>query len=128
MFFLFIVDNLGIGTIKSPWLPITSAYISFTEVPVISEIKYCILAESSTGAIPITLFDGRPETLYARYVMASRGFVTIIKIVFGDCSTMFFIIEESISEFLAIRSSRDIPGFRANPAVITTTSEFWVSL
>ena len=77
-------------------------------------------AESSTPAIPMTLFFGKPLASNATWHMASRGLLTMIRIVFGDdlatCSVTFFMIPALV----LIRSSRLMPGFRGIPAVIMT--------
>ena len=84
-------------------------------------------AESSTPAIPITRSFGKPETSAARKVISSSGFVTTMMIAFGDPGTKRSTTSRTIPAFLPSRSIRLIPGWRGNPAVITTTSEPAVS-
>ena len=79
-------------------------------------------------AIPTTRLLGKPLILYAWYAIASKGFVTGIKIEFGDSETISCTTWETIFMLVSNRSSLDIPGFLAIPEVITTMSEFAVSL
>ena len=59
--------------------------------------------------------------------IVSRGLVTTMKMAFGERYTASLTIPSTMALFVARRSSRLIPGFRAMPAVITTTSESTVS-
>ena len=45
----------------------------------------------------------------------------------GECFAIFSATPRTIPAFTPMRSMRDIPGLRGNPAVITTTSEFAVA-
>ena len=58
--------------------------------------------------------------------MTSKGFDTTIIIALGEYLIMFSVTVLTIPAFVAIRSSRDIPGFLGKPEVITTTSESFV--
>ena len=84
-------------------------------------------AESSTPAIPITRSRGSPLRRYATCAIASRGLVTGMMMQSGECFTTCSVTLEMIAVFLASRSSRLMPGFRASPAVMTTMSDPAVS-
>ncbi|CAB4579943.1 unannotated protein [freshwater metagenome] len=45
---------------------------------------------------------------------------------FGECFAIFSATPRTIPALTPIKSIRLMPGFRGNPAVITTTSEFAV--
>ena len=47
-------------------------------------------------------------------------------IAFGEYFTILSVTDFTMPAFVAIRSSRDIPGLRGRPEVITTTSESFV--
>ena len=59
--------------------------------------------------------------------MMSSGFETTITMALGACSTIARAACLTIPAFTLRRSIRSIPGFRASPAVITTTllSAIW---
>jgi hypothetical protein len=59
--------------------------------------------------------------------MASSGLVTGMITHWGECLTICVVTPLMISKFFSRRSSRLIPGLRASPAVMTTTSELAVS-
>ena len=84
-------------------------------------------AESSTPAMPMTRAAGKPDFFQASCTIASSGLVTRIRIASGDRRATCSTTEPTISAFLNSRSSRVIPGLRAMPAVMTTTSESAVS-
>ena len=84
-------------------------------------------AESSTPAIPTTRLDGKPDFFHASCTMASSGLVTSTRMAFFERALTSSTTEPTISAFLNRRSSRVMPGLRASPAVITTTSESAVS-
>jgi tripartite-type tricarboxylate transporter receptor subunit TctC len=84
-------------------------------------------AESSTPAIPTTRRAGNPDLFQASCTMASRGLVTSTRIAFLERALTCSTTEPTISAFLNRRSSRVMPGLRASPAVMTTTSESAVS-
>ena len=84
-------------------------------------------AESSTPAIPITRWWGKPERFQASCTMASRGLVTRIRMACFERAATWSTTLPTISAFLNRRSSRVIPGLRARPAVMTTMSESAVS-
>ncbi len=73
--------------------------------------------------MPITRSGGNPDFFQASWTIASSGFVTRMRMACGERWTVCSTTLPTISAFLNRRSSRVIPGFRANPAVITTTSE-----
>ena len=119
--------NLGIGTIVSPWPPITIAFISFTGTPNSSDKNNLNLELSKMPAIPITLFAGRPENFWNAITITSSGLVIHITKAFGA----FFLIPIAtcliIFKLIPRRSSLLIPGFLGTPAVIIITSEFLIS-
>ena len=84
-------------------------------------------AESRTPAIPSTRSRGKPEACIATWHMASSGLVTMIRIAFGECFAACSTTARTMPAFLANRSSRLIPGWRASPEVTTTMSEPAVS-
>ena len=59
--------------------------------------------------------------------MTSRGFVTSRNTASGEAATADFMTLSTIARFAARRSSRDMPGLRGKPAVMTTTSDPAVS-
>ena len=59
--------------------------------------------------------------------MASRGLVTGMRMVSGDWVTTSLTTLVTIFMLVRRRSSRDIPGLRAMPEVMTTTSDPAVS-
>ena len=73
--------------------------------------------------MPMRRFAGRPDMRYASVVMTSSGFVTQMNTAFGDASTAWSMTERMMPAFTPSRSSRVMPGLRAMPAVMTTTSE-----
>ncbi len=77
--------------------------------------------------MPITRSRGKPVTFMATQAITSSGFDTMMMIASGDerftCSATCL----TIPAFVLSRSSRDIPGLRAIPAVITTMSDPAVS-
>ncbi len=77
--------------------------------------------------MPRTRSRGKPEALSATWHIASRGFVTMIRIASGECLEACSTTERTIPAFLARRSSRLMPGWRASPLVTTTMSEPAVS-
>ena len=85
-------------------------------------MKYRRRAESSTPAIPMTRSFGKPEASAARKVISSSGFDTTMMIASGEPGTTWEITEFMIAAFLPSRSIRLMPGWRGNPAVITTRS------
>ena len=55
--------------------------------------------------------------------MTSSGLVTQMKTAFGEAAVADSMTEDMMPEFTPSRSSRVMPGLRAMPAVMTTTSE-----
>ena len=82
-----------------------------------------IRAESRIPAIPKTRSRGKAETRRATSHIASSGFETMIRTASGDRGAASRTTAPTISWFFCTRSSRDIPGLRARPAVTTITSE-----
>ena len=69
------VEYSTIGTIVSPWPPSTKAVTSCTETPNSSARKVRKRAESSTPAMPTTMWCGRPENSRSAQTIASSGLV-----------------------------------------------------
>ena len=84
-------------------------------------------AESSTPAMPSTRSRGKPEARIATWHIASSGLVTTIRTASGDCEADASTTALTMPAFFASRSSRLMPGWRANPEVTTITSEPAVS-
>ena len=116
-----------VGTIVSPWPPRTYAWTTSTETFNSSAKKLLYLAVSKTPAIPTTFSLLKPLTFRACCAIASRGLVTIIKILFGDFEVVCSTTSETIFIFVSNKSSRLMPGFLAIPDVITIMSELAVS-
>ncbi|MCZ7588508.1 MAG: hypothetical protein M5U27_06550 [Gaiella sp.] len=115
------------GTIWSPWPPSTIAWTSFTEEPVSQAMNAEKRAVSRIPAMPTTRSLGKPETACATWHIASSGFETTTITLFGERRTTSFVTEATIASLVVTRSSRLIPGERGRPAVITTTSDPFVS-
>jgi len=81
---------------------------------------------SKTPAIPNTFLESTLAERYAQYVITSKGLETMMIFAFGEYFTTFSVTDFTIPAFVAIKSSRDIPGFLGKPDVITTTSELAV--
>ena len=113
---------------ESPCPPKTMASTSTSEQPSSSDTNVRKRAESSTPAMPIILFFGSLLVCFAMYTIASSGFDTTIMMGSWECSMIFSVTDCTILALVARRSSRLIPGLRGKPAVMTTTSEFAVSL
>ena len=122
------VVNLGIGTIWSPWPPRTSASTSVWDTPSAMETKALNLAASSTPPMPITLFSGNPVVLQQSCAITSMGLVTTITTAPGAYFLIASLTDPTTSALILSRSSLDMPGFRAAPAVMTTKSEPSISL
>ena len=84
-------------------------------------------AESSTPAMPMTRSLGNPEACMATWHIASSGLVTTIRIASGAHRRGLGDDRATMPAFLAIRSSRLMPGWRARPEVTTMIFEFAVS-
>ena len=115
------------GTIWSPWPPSTSACTSRTLAPVSQAMNVRKRAVSRIPAWPKTRSFGKPETLLATWHIASSGFERTTIVQSGLWPMICSVTEPTIFSFVVTRSSRDIPGERGRPAVITTTSEPAVS-
>ena len=77
--------------------------------------------------MPTTRLCGKPDFFQASCTIASSGFVTSTRMASFERAVICSTTEPTISAFLKRRSSRVMPGLRASPAVMTTTSEFAVS-
>ena len=84
-------------------------------------------AESSTPAMPITRSRGNPAASKATWHIASSGLETTTTIASGDPATTCWVTERTMPMLVRSRSSRLMPGLRAMPEVMTTTSEPAVS-
>ena len=84
-------------------------------------------AVSSTPAMPMTRSRGNPLTTLATWAMASSGLLTTTITASGDRSATWRATEATILALVITRSSRDMPGLRATPLVMRTTSEPAVS-
>ena len=65
--------------------------------------------------MPRTRSRGKPEARIATWHMASSGLVTTIRIASGETAAAWATTLPTIPAFLASRSSRLIPGWRARP-------------
>ena len=73
--------------------------------------------------MPKTRSFGKPDDSAARYVISSSGFDTTIDDRVGRAGRdLRDHVEFMIAAFLPSRSMRLMPGWRGNPAVITTMS------
>ena len=86
-------------------------------------MKARMRAESRTPAMPRTRSRGKPETRRATSHIASSGFETTTMMQSGERFATSRVTPATISSFFQSRSSRDMPGLRGRPAVITTTSD-----
>ena len=111
----------------SPCPPSTMALTSSTETSVASAMKVRNRAESSTPAMPITRSRGKSAAANATWHMASRGFETTMRMASGDCWTACSVTERTMPMLVRSKSSRLMPGLRAMPEVMTTTSDPAVS-
>jgi hypothetical protein len=91
------------------------------------EMKQRNRAASRTPAMPITRRSSNPEIRWASAVITSSGLLTMTMTAFGERFTHSVTTPPTIFAFVLSRSERDIPGFRAMPAVIRMTSESFVS-
>ena len=73
-------------------------------------------------AIPRTRSRGKPDALSATWHIASSGLVTTIRIASGEWRAACSTTDRTIPAFLASRSSRLMPGWRASPYGTTTMS------
>ena len=72
--------------------------------------------------MPTTRFAGRPDFCFITQTIASSGLVMQITNASGQLARMPAATSAITPAFLPIRSSRDMPGVRGNPAVTITTS------
>ena len=96
---------------------------SLTDAPVSHAMNVEKRAVSRIPAIPNTRSFGHVDTLFATWHIASSGFETTTRIASGETATTCSVTDLTIFSFVVTRSSRDIPGERGSPAVITTTEE-----
>ncbi len=73
--------------------------------------------------MPTTFFSANPVVFNARYAITSSGLVTMMMMEFGAYAATFSETDLIIFALVFSRSSRDIPGRLAIPAVMTTMSE-----
>ena len=72
-------------------------------------------AESSTPAMPMTRSGGKPEASSATWHIASSGLVTTMMMASGEAAAACDTTARTMPAFLASRSSRLMPGWRARP-------------
>ena len=121
------VVKRGQHTMPSPCAPTTHASTAAGSQPSFSHTANDRREESSTPPMPMRRSAGRPLSRNASVVMTSSGFVTQMNTAFGDASRAWPITDFMMPAFTPSRSSRVMPGLRAMPAVMTTTSESRVS-
>ena len=80
-------------------------------------------AVSSTPAIPTTRARGNLLTSCASCAIASSGLLTTIRIASGERRTSSWVTLRTMFMLVFTRSSRDMPGLRGTPEVITQTLE-----
>ena len=69
---------------SSPWPPSTNECTFSTETLSSCATNVLMRAESSTPAMPMTRFFGKPLTLNADCAMASIGLVTTMRMALGE--------------------------------------------
>ncbi len=79
-------------------------------------------ALSSTPAEPITRSRGKPVTCLATKTMASSGLDTTMSTQSGAYFFTSAQMPRTMPALMPMSSSRDCPGLRGTPAVMTTTS------
>ena len=84
-------------------------------------------AVSRIPAMPKTRSFGSPETALATWHIASSGLETTTTTRPASAARHPSVTAVTIFSFVVTRSSRLMPGERGRPAVITTTSEPFVS-
>ena len=97
------------------------------ETPSSIAMKARMRAESRIPAMPMTLVLGSLETRRATSHIASRGFVTMMIVRSLEWRQTLEMQSATISSFFFRRSSRDMPGLRARPAVMTQIDDPAVS-
>ena len=108
---------------ESPWAPSTMASTSWTAAPVASARNQEKRALSSTPAMPITRWAGKPSLARMSPTMESRGLVTTITTASGLPRRMDSATSQTMRPLTSRRSERLMPGFRGRPAVTMKTSE-----
>ena len=106
----------------SVWAPRTIAWTSSTLTPAAIARYVRKRALSSTPAEPMTRSRGKPVTCLATNTIASSGFDTTISTASGAYFFTSAQMPLTMPALMLISSSRDWPGLRGTPAVITTTS------
>ena len=84
-------------------------------------------AVSSTPAMPMTRSLGKRLTSSASWAIASRGLLTTIRMACGDRRTSSWVTPRTMAMLVLTRSSRDMPGLRGTPEVMTQMLEPAVS-
>ncbi len=77
--------------------------------------------------MPITRERGKPETALESWVIPSTGLATTMRMHSGECVTTSRTTPDTIFALVITRSSRDIPGLRGTPLVMTTICDPAVS-
>ena len=85
-------------------------------------------AESSTPAMPTTMWVGRPLACWRTQTMASSGLVMQMTKALGQCFLMPSPTACMTLVLMSSRSSRLMPGLRGTPAVTMTTSAPLIAL
>ena len=111
------------GTIWSPWPPSTIAAV-LIEAGLRHEIAITGGVEDPGHAEHAA---SKRDAAFATWHIASSGLETTIRIELRERLTISRVTDPTIASLVVTRSSRDIPGERGLPAVITTTSEPSVS-
>src|SRR5713101_7538768 len=120
--------NRGSGTISlSVWAPMTMAETSSTDTPASIARNARKRVESKAPDSPMRRCRGSPEALAVRYVMASSGLVTTTKNASGEYRITCSTTPRTMPVLVSSNCSRVMPGLRAIPAMMTTTSEPAVS-
>ena len=107
----------------SPWLPRVIASTLEVGTPSWSATFCLNRAVSSMPAWPTTRPLGNPVTLEVSAVISSSGLDTTTMTALGENFATFSATLRTILALVSIRSMRLMPGLRASPAVMTTTSE-----
>jgi len=111
------------GTMVSPCSPMTSARTSSLDT-----FSSCAMYDRNRSVsrmlpMPKTRFLGKPDVLYAMYVIMSTGFVTIMSLQSGAYFATSLTTVLIMPAFLFMSSILVIPGFLPRPAITITTSE-----
>ena len=104
---------------SSPCPPSTNASISSGETFSSIEMKALNLEASRMPPMPMTRLQENSVVCHASCDITSIGFVTMIMMVWGDVLAISALTALTMLALACRRSLRDMPGFRARPAVTT---------